>query len=100
MEALVDGEFLMLNGNRAPGALETGEEMTGRSFFDRLAFLPSEAKNPALPFVESDGPRDLIEGGGVLEILVFERAGALLGGPIASAGYGNWGTMLGGVTSR
>ena len=59
-------------GDDGPGA----ETFTlSRSFLDRLAFLPSEAKKPA-PFVEGVGARERRDDGGVpLPTLELDRAG-------------------------
>lgn len=83
-------------GKRAPIGVLMGEEITGvmfvRSFFERLAFRPKDAKKPGTLF-EKEGASERKEDGVVvvvvLEELVLERAGGLRRALTASDGYGS-----------
>lgn len=95
--ALVFGASLADAGDVGPG----DEILTlSRSFRERLAFRPSEAKKPA-PLVEGVGAKERRDDGGVpLPTLELERAGWLRGGFMAKEGYGRVGGRPGGVISR
>ena len=83
-----------------------GEEITGvmfgRSFFERLAFRPKDAKKPGT-LLEKEGASERKEDGVVmvvLEELVLERAGGLRRELAASEGYGSGGSDPGEAISR